>query len=102
MEELMKKVNGEYYISQRTKLLKSFDKIAKRTQKCLMNRYEEDFSKVIIAETRKKFDQIIPDLPYIGGNKNQFIYEFTTTIFLVAGRKISFWKIDFKKNEKTS
>ena len=96
MEELMKKVNGEYYISQRTKRLKSFDKIAKRTQKCLMNRYEEDFSKVIIAETRKKFDQIIPDLPYIGGNKNQF-----TPVMVINGWIISFFRV-MRNHEKTT
>jgi len=67
----MIKLNAEYYISQRTKLLKGFDKIAKRTQKCLINRYEEDFAKVIIAETREK----VIGISFLMIKQNSYVFQ---------------------------
>ena len=80
--------NSEYYISQKLKLLKGFDKIAKRARKYLNNRYGDDFTKLIIAETRDRFDQIIPKIPYIGGRKNQF-----TSVMILVGWLISFFQV---------
>jgi hypothetical protein len=84
----MKNLNTEYYISQRTKLLKGFDKIAKRARKYLINHYEEDFAKVVIVETREKFDQIIPEIPYIGGKKNDY-----TIVMVIIGWIIPFFRV---------
>jgi hypothetical protein len=92
----MKNIDAKYYVSQRTKLLKGFDKVAKRLQKDLINCYEEDFATVVIAETREQFDQIIPEIPYIGGKKNQF-----TPVMIINGWIISFFRV-MKKYGKTT
>jgi len=54
--------NSDYHISQRKKLLKNFDNIAKRAQKKLFKSYDEDFAKLAISETRvpEQLKGIIP------------------------------------------
>jgi hypothetical protein len=68
----MKNGNSDYYVSQKKKLLKGFDKVAQRATKCLIKNYNEDFARTVIEKTREKFEQIIPEIPYIGGKRNQF------------------------------
>jgi hypothetical protein len=68
-------------------LLKGFDKMAKRATKPLIKNYSEEFCRVIIGETRNTFEQIIPEIPYIGGKRNQF-----TPVMIINGWIISFYK----------
>ncbi len=81
----MKNGNSDYYVSQKKKLLKGFDKVAQRATKCLIKNYNEDFARTVIEKTREKFEQIIPDIPYIGGKRNQF-----TPVMIINGWIISF------------
>jgi len=90
-------VKNDYYISRKAKLLKGFDKVAKRATKFLINHYGGDFASVIISETREKFEQIIPEIPYIGGKKNQI----PTTIMIINGWIIPFFQV-MKAHGKTS
>jgi hypothetical protein len=59
--------NTEYYVSQKRKLLKGFDKTSKRAMKYLSKYYGEVFAETVLKETRGKFEHIIPEIPYIGG-----------------------------------
>jgi hypothetical protein len=90
-------VKNDYYISRKAKLLKGFDKVAKRATKFLINHYGDDFASVIISETREKFEQIIPEIPYIGGKRNQI----PTTIMIINGWIIPFFQV-MKAHGKTS
>jgi len=77
-----------YYISQKAKLLRGFDKIAKRAEKYLHDQYTDEFAGTVLTETREKFIQIIPEIPYIGGKKNQF-----STVMVINGWIISFFRV---------
>jgi hypothetical protein len=90
-------VKTDYYISRKAKLLKGFDKVAKRATKFLINHYGDDFALVILAETREKFKQIIPEIPYIGGKRNQI----PTTVMIINGWIIPFFQV-MKAHGKTS
>lgn len=90
-------VKTDYYISRKAKLLKGFDNVTKRATKFLINHYEEDFATVIIVETREKFEQIIPEIPYIGGKRNQI----PTTVMIINGWIIPFFQV-MKAHGKTT
>lgn len=81
----MKNGNSDYYVSKKKKLLKGFDKVAKRATKCLIKNYNEDFARTVIEKTRENFELIIPKIPYIGGKRNQF-----TPVMIINGWIISF------------
>jgi hypothetical protein len=59
-----------YYTSRKEKLLKDFDKTAKRLREVLVSYYGDDLTDTIIRETRQEYECLIPELPYIGGKKN--------------------------------
>jgi hypothetical protein len=84
----MTAINKNYYLSQKTKMLRRFDKIAKIAKLYLIKYDEEAFAVAVIEETREKFEQIIPELPYIGGNQNQF-----TPVMIINGWIISFFRV---------
>ncbi len=58
--------------------------------------YNEEFTGLIIDETRKRFEQIIPELPNIGGSRN-----IMTAIIIINGWFISFLKV-MKVHGKTT
>ena len=66
-----------YYISQKSKLLRNFDKASKSVKRVLTLRYGDDLTDSIVQNARKEFEAVIPELPYIGGKKNMM------TIFLI-------------------
>lgn len=86
-EQMNAAANSNYYTSQKNKLLKNFDKVSIRLAKYLDQLYGKNFAVTIIAETRAKFEEIIPEIPYIGGRKNQF-----TKVMVYNGWIISFFK----------
>ena len=60
----------DYYTSRKSKLLRDFDKTAKRLRKILVSYYGDDLADTIARETRQEYEALIPELPYIGGKKN--------------------------------
>ncbi len=60
----------DYYTSQKSKLMKGFDKAAIIMKKVVASRYGDDFAAVTLMQAREQFETLIPDLPYIGGKKN--------------------------------
>jgi hypothetical protein len=77
-----------YYVLQKTRLLKGFDKIAKRAVKYLQTHDTEDSVEIIISETRDNFIRIIPEIPYIGGKQNQF-----SAVMVINAWIISFFRV---------
>ena len=61
----------EYYVAQKSHLLKTLDKSMKHVQQTLIAHYGTDVAHQIAAETRQEFEQLLPQIPYIGGKKNR-------------------------------
>ncbi|MFC2036000.1 L-2-amino-thiazoline-4-carboxylic acid hydrolase [Chloroflexota bacterium] len=64
-------MNSDYYLSQKSKLLKDFDREAKRMKTVLVSRYGSEFTELILMDARQEFEMFIPKVPYVGGNKNR-------------------------------
>ena len=63
-------MSSNYYIARRSKLLRDFDKTAKYMKNAVASRYEDDFADTVLRETRREYEALIPELPYIGGKKS--------------------------------
>ncbi|MBW1814218.1 MAG: hypothetical protein JRJ39_11290 [Deltaproteobacteria bacterium] len=59
-----------YYILRKTEILKSYDKMSKSLGMILQTRFNDKQTNIILVETRQEFETIIPEIPYIGGEKN--------------------------------
>jgi hypothetical protein len=66
---------SEYYASRKRKLLRDFDRIARRVRDAFVSPYGEERTDAVIGETRREYGALIPQLPYIGGKQpyTQFI-----------------------------
>jgi len=79
---------NDYYVRQKKKLLKSFDRAFKRIRRLLAKTYGDEFASAVVAETRQEYERLLPALPYIGGSKN-----FYTPIIIVNGWIIALFRV---------
>ena len=64
----MKNQRNNYYVSRKSKLLKSFDKTANLVRDSVVSRYGADFSNTVLREARQEFEALIPGIPYAGSD----------------------------------
>jgi hypothetical protein len=60
----------EFYTSQQTKLLEQFDQQAAQWRHELVATFGEAFATRVIRMTRDGFKELLPTVPYIGGEEN--------------------------------
>ena len=60
-----RQIGADYYVSRKSKLLKDFDKIAKRVRNVFVSYYGTELTEVIMGEVRLEYEKLIPQLPYI-------------------------------------
>jgi hypothetical protein len=62
----------DYYIKQKPKLMEQFDKFLRITKDILVEQYTDSKAENLINQIRDNYEEIIPEIPYIGGRKNVF------------------------------
>lgn len=80
-----------YYVSQRHILLDGFDSMFDGASPMLANLCDEAAARIILVETRREFERLIPELPYIGGWDNPLtgrlvMAAWYTAFFIVTRR----------------
>ena len=88
-----------YYISQKTKHLKAFDKLITGPGQTILSRtMSGSDARKILADARKEFENILPKIPYIGGDEN----ENSTNQLVGAAQYLSLYRMlaSTKKNIK--
>jgi hypothetical protein len=83
---LKKKIAENYYKSQKSKLLRDFDNIVKRTNQVFVSHYGKEQANILIAETRQEYDILVPQIPYIGGRQPLTQFLIATAQFLAMYR----------------
>jgi hypothetical protein len=58
-----------YYTSRKPRLLKEFDLVVKYTRRVLVKNFGDENLEALVAKTRREFEKLIPQLPYIGGRQ---------------------------------
>lgn len=71
-----KKVD-DFYVRKKTKFMRSFDERITVVNKELRKKFDDKKSEELISQMKAEFEKILPDIPYIGGQKNP------TTLVLV-------------------
>lgn len=59
-----------YYLAQKGKLLKEYNKMMELARPYLTERYGAEMADTAVAESILEFEQLIPEIPYIGGKAN--------------------------------
>jgi hypothetical protein len=78
---------SENYVSQKSRLLKGFDKYIGRVRQIIISRFGEEQGNAVIRESHHEYEALIPQIPYIG-NRNPFL------IFLLpASRNLAIYRV---------
>jgi len=73
------KVIKDYYIKRKPKLMKNFSKSLEVAKDVLKSKFTAAKISEILIQMNAEYEKIIPEIPYIGGNKNSY------TTLLVGG-----------------
>ena len=76
---MVKKVLKDYYVKRKPKLMKNFSKELEIARDMLKKKFGVTKVDEIFAQMKAEYEKIIPEIPYIGGNKNPY------TALLVGG-----------------
>jgi hypothetical protein len=76
------------YVPQKSRLLKDFDRMAARVKRVLISRYGEGPAKALIRESRREYEALIPQIPYIGEKSPMLIFLLPTSRYLAVYRAL--------------
>ena len=74
-------MSDENYISCKKQLLKSFDKSIARSKRVLIDRYGKERANSLIRESRREYEALIPQIPFIGHRSPFLIFLTSLTGF---------------------
>ena len=78
------KPKGNYYLLQRKQILKDFNDTNEGANQWLTAKYEEKIASTITDAAKEKFNQLLPLLPDVGGDRNIMIEEIPVIAWYVA------------------
>jgi hypothetical protein len=67
-----------YYSSRIQRLLKDFDRTSELMKDSLVARYGEELANTLKRETRQKYENLVPEIPYIKGMRARALNTLTT------------------------
>ncbi len=80
----------EYWAKNKDLLMKEYRKMTNSAAKYIREKVSPEETEAIIAETRKNYDQLLPQVPYIGGDRNQLtetLYKSAVALALYQAMK---------------
>jgi len=78
----------DYYVAQKSKLLRNFIKDAQAMLKASEPTYGKDFTDKVVDEALQEYERLIPQIPYIGGRKNSLTGNLIGTVEVLALYKV--------------
>jgi hypothetical protein len=76
------------YVSQKSRFLKDFDRMAARVSRVLISRYGEEQARALIMESRREYEALIPQIPFIGEKSPMLIFLLPTSRYLAVYRAL--------------
>jgi hypothetical protein len=77
-------VDKEYYIKKKSELLDKFEADVKLWSPLVLKQYGEIQAYKIMLEARQNFESLIPQIPYIGGDENNFTRNLVDSVRYLA------------------
>lgn len=62
---------GNYYVQNKNHILNEARSSLSATQTVLAEKVGQELADLVIAETQTRYEELLPDLPYIGGDRNE-------------------------------
>ncbi len=93
----MKNRPNNYYISRKSKLLKSFDMTASLVKNSVASSYGADFADSLYREVRLEYEKLIPQIPRTGGVTAGPL----NTFLVITAQELAVYKV-MKKYGKTA
>lgn len=85
-----------YYCERKATLLNSFDKWSQIIKGIVSSIYSSDFCEELIKDARNIFENLIPEIPFIGGDENQM-----TKLIIWSAQWLSVYKASSARKLKT-
>jgi len=76
------------YASQKSRLLKDFDRMVARVKRVLISRYGREQAQALIRQSRQEYEALIPQIPYIGEKSPMLIFLLPTSRYLAVYRAL--------------
>jgi hypothetical protein len=76
------------YAPQKPRFLKDFDRMAARVKRVLISRYGDEQAKALIRESRREYEALIPQIPFIGEKSPMLIFLLPTSRYLAVYRAL--------------
>jgi 2-methylcitrate dehydratase PrpD len=89
-------IDKNYYTSRKEELLKQYDEAVRSWSTFVFSKYGEINAWRILTDAKKAFEELIPKIPYIGGDENR-----RTGTLLESVRFLAFYQ-GMKKHDKTA
>jgi len=77
-------IDKEYYIRKKPELLNKFEADVKLWSPLVIKQYGEIQANKILLEARQNFEKLIPQIPYIGGDENNFTKNLVDSVRYLA------------------
>lgn len=77
-------IDKKYYIDRKAELIKKFEENLRQCSPFIFAPYGEINAFRIIQETRKTFEELIPQIPYIGGDENNLTRNLIASVSSLA------------------
>lgn len=73
--EVIHVFKADYYLSRKKEIMEQYyDVHAQAWKPFLVQNYGHEFTKDTLEETRRRYEEFIPTIPYIGGDENSFTH----------------------------
>ncbi|MFX1285634.1 MAG: L-2-amino-thiazoline-4-carboxylic acid hydrolase [Promethearchaeota archaeon] len=87
----------KYYLSQKPKIMVNFEKQIKLFRRVLCKQFEEKVVDQIINDTRMEYEELIPEMPYIGAEESRVGKRLTSNIINTT-MGLALWKTIKKRS----
>jgi len=78
------KIVNDYYMKNKAKLIAQFDKFLHISKEILLQQFNELEIEGIFNKMRNEYENLIPEIPYIGGRKNPFTSMLVDCVAMLA------------------
>ncbi|NVM18262.1 MAG: L-2-amino-thiazoline-4-carboxylic acid hydrolase [Candidatus Lokiarchaeota archaeon] len=78
------KIVKDYYMKNKAKFMTQFDKFIHISKDLLVKQFNESQMEVIFDKMRKEYENLIPEIPYIGGRRNPFTSMLVDCVAMLA------------------
>jgi hypothetical protein len=82
------KIVNDYYMKNKAKLTAQFDKLLHISKEILLQHFNELELEEIFNQMREEYENLIPEIPYIGGRKNSFTSMLVDGVYMLAFYRI--------------